>query len=50
VMFLTYRHWRFFITHLEATGEVSLSTLSQSTTALPRQGEGLLDALDVGAF
>ncbi|HEX7871502.1 MAG TPA: YjgN family protein [Sphingobium sp.] len=49
-LFLTYRHWKFFITHLEATGEVSLSALGQSTTREPRQGEGLLDAFDIGAI
>lgn len=48
--FLSYRHWKFFITHLEAYGEVSLSALGQSTTREPGQGEGLLDALDIGAF
>ncbi|MET0364291.1 MAG: YjgN family protein [Sphingobium sp.] len=49
-LFLTYRHWKFFITHLEAMGEVSLSALGQSTTREPRQGEGLLDAFDIGAI
>lgn len=49
-IFLEYRHWKFFITHLEATGEVSLSALGQSTTRQPRQGEGLLDAFDIGAI
>lgn len=50
VIFLEYRHWKFFITHLEATGEVSLSALGQSTTRAPTQGEGLLDAFDIGAL
>lgn len=50
VIFLSYRNWSFFIHHLEATGEVDLATLTQSTTREPRQGEGLLDAFDVGAF
>lgn len=49
-VFLSYRHWSFFIRHLEAYGEVELATLIQSTTEEPRQGEGLLDAFDVGAF
>jgi uncharacterized membrane protein YjgN (DUF898 family) len=49
-VFLSYRHWSFFIHHLEAYGEVELATLIQSTTEEPRQGEGLLDAFDVGAF
>ncbi len=50
VIFLGYRHWAFFIRHLEALGEISLSQLTQSTTREPRQGEGLLDAFDVGAI
>ncbi len=50
VIFLTYRHWKFLITHLEAGGEIDLDTLTQSTAPLPKQGEGLLDAFDVGAF
>ncbi|WP_340317337.1 YjgN family protein [Rhizorhabdus argentea] len=50
MIFLGYRNWAFFIRHLEATGEVTLADLTQSTTAMPTQGEGLLDAFDVGAF
>lgn len=50
LIFLGYRNWSFFIRHLEATGEVELASLTQSTTEEPRQGEGLLDAFDVGAF
>jgi uncharacterized membrane protein YjgN (DUF898 family) len=49
-VFLSYRHWSFLIRHLEASGEVELATLTQSTTDEPRQGEGLLDAFDIGAF
>jgi len=49
-IFLQYRHWKFFITHLEATGEVSLSSLGQSATRAPTQGEGLFDAFDIGAI
>ena len=48
--FVRYRNWRFFIRHLEATGEIDLATLTQSRTPEPRQGEGLLDALDMGGF
>lgn len=48
--FLSYRHWKFFITHMEATGEIILDELTQSQTRTSRHGEGLLDALDVGAF
>ncbi len=49
-IFLNYRHWKFFITHLDATGEISLAELTQSTTAAPGQGEGLADAFDIGAI
>ena len=49
-VFLSYRHWAFFIRHMEASGEVELASLTQSTTEEPKQGEGLLDAFDVGAF
>lgn len=49
-VFLSYRHWAFFIRHMEASGEVELASLTQSTTDEPRQGEGMLDAFDVGAF
>lgn len=48
--FIRYRNWRFFITHLEARGEVNLSELTQSQTSDDSRGEGLLDALDVGAL
>jgi len=49
-VFLSYRHWKFFIDHLEASGEVSLSMLTQSTTRELGHGEGLLDAFDIGAI
>lgn len=49
-VFLSYRNWSFFIRHMEATGEIELAALTQSTTREPSQGEGLLDALDVGAL
>jgi len=49
-IFLSYRHWKFFVTHLDATGEISLSELTQSATAAPGQGEGLADAFDFGAI
>lgn len=48
--FLGYRSWKFFITHLEASGEVDLGSLTQSSTPELKQGEGLLDAFDVGAI
>lgn len=49
-LFLQYRHWKFFITHLEAYGEIDLDALTQSSTRESSHGEGLLDAMDVGAF
>ena len=49
-IFLSYRHWKFFIAHLNATGEIDLNELTQSTAREPRQGEGLLDAFDIGAI
>lgn len=49
-IFLRYRNWKFFITHLEATGEINLDRLTQSSTREARQGEGLLDAFDIGAI
>ncbi len=48
--FIRYRNWRFFIRHMEAGGVIDLETLTQSTTRRNSEGEGLLDALDVGAF
>ncbi len=47
--FLRYRSWAFFIRHMEAGGEVNLEELTQSETSALRQGEGLLDAFDMGA-
>ncbi|WP_374139077.1 MULTISPECIES: YjgN family protein [unclassified Sphingomonas] len=49
-IFLGYRNWAFFIRHMRAYGEVRIDALTQSTTREPGQGEGLLDAFDVGAF
>ena len=49
-IFLSYRHWKFFIQHMEANGEVRLDELTQSTTRTAGHGEGLLDAFDVGAI
>jgi uncharacterized membrane protein YjgN (DUF898 family) len=49
-MFIEYRHWKFMIDHLEAFGHIELDQLTQSTTPELKQGEGLLDALDLGAF
>ena len=49
-IFIPYRNWAFFVRHAEAYGEVMLDDMTQSTTRDPGQGEGLLDAFDVGAF
>lgn len=49
-IFIGYRNWTFFIRHMQAYGEIELTGLTQSTTRAPRQGEGLLDAFDIGAI
>lgn len=49
-IFMPYRNWKFFVTHMEAYGEINLDQMTQSQTASPTQGEGLLDAFDVGAI
>ena len=49
-IFVPYRNWAFFVRHAEAFGEVMLEDMTQSRTREPGQGEGLLDAFDVGAF
>lgn len=49
-IFWSYRNWAFFIRHIEAYGTVHLDDLTRSTTRAPGQGEGLLDAFDIGAF
>ncbi len=48
--FVRYRNWSFFIRHLEAGGEINLDALTQSPTRELKQGEGLLDAFDMGAI
>ncbi len=49
-IFLSYRHWKFLITHLEAYGVIDPDALTQSDTPMARHGEGLLDAFDMGAI
>lgn len=49
-IFLGYRNWAFFIRHMHAYGTLNLDDFTQSSTRQPGQGEGLLDAFDVGAF
>jgi uncharacterized membrane protein YjgN (DUF898 family) len=48
--FIRYRSWAFFMRYMEAGGEVNLADLTQSDTKPLSQGEGLLDAFDVGAI
>lgn len=48
--FLGYRHWAFFAKHLAVHGDLDQAALAQSQTVTSRYGEGLLDAMDVGAF
>lgn len=48
-IFLGYRHWSFFVRHMEAYGTIDLDTLTVSTTRRPGEAEGLLDAFDIGA-
>lgn len=50
IMFIGYRNWSFFARHLQVAGELDPATLSQSTTALQTDAEGLADAFDVGAI
>lgn len=50
MIFVPYRNWAFFIRHMAAYGEIEVDSLQQSRTREPGQGEGLLDAFDVGAF
>jgi uncharacterized membrane protein YjgN (DUF898 family) len=48
--FLRYRNWRFFIRHMEASGEIDLVKLTQSSTRANSDTEGLLDAFGAGAI
>ena len=50
IMFLGYRHWSFYVRHLEVIGEIDLAALTQSTTRLRSDAEGLADAFDIGAI
>jgi uncharacterized membrane protein YjgN (DUF898 family) len=50
VIFLSYRHWAFGVRHLHAFGYVEVDHLTQSATPELREGEGLLDAFDMGAI
>jgi uncharacterized membrane protein YjgN (DUF898 family) len=48
--FVLQRLWRFLSTHLEIVGTVDGTVIAQSRLAAPTRGEGLLEALDPGAF
>lgn len=50
LMFIGYRNWSFFVRHMEATGEINVAALTQSTTRLRSDAEGLADAFDIGAI
>jgi uncharacterized membrane protein YjgN (DUF898 family) len=50
LVFISYRNWSFFIRHLEAFGEVNLDTLTQSTSPIGADAEGLASAFDIGAI
>lgn len=45
-----FRKWRFITSHLEVFGSVDVDHLGASATRAPREAEGFLDALDLGAF
>jgi uncharacterized membrane protein YjgN (DUF898 family) len=50
LIFLSYRNWKFVISHLAAEGEVDFEALTQSQTTAPGEAEGLADAFDIGAI
>lgn len=50
IMFIGYRHWSFYVRHLQVHGEVDLAALTQSTTRIRSDAEGLADAFDIGAI
>jgi uncharacterized membrane protein YjgN (DUF898 family) len=45
-----YWSWKFAMDRLALYGTIDLDTLTQSTTAAPRDAEGFADAFDIGAF
>lgn len=47
---IPYITWKFWMKHLVIEGVPDAATLEQSTTAEPGRGEGLADALDMGAI
>jgi uncharacterized membrane protein YjgN (DUF898 family) len=49
LLFLSYRNWKFVVSHVAAEGEIDLEMLTQSATHAPGEAEGLADAFDIGA-
>ncbi|MEI6486637.1 MAG: DUF898 family protein [Sphingomonadales bacterium] len=49
-LMLRWRHWGFMAKHLEAEGALDVDRLRQTRIDAPLFGEGLADALDVGAI
>ncbi|WP_197041998.1 YjgN family protein [Sandarakinorhabdus oryzae] len=47
---LLWRHWRFLVSHVAAEGALDVDRLAQTRIDAPLYGEGLADALDVGAI
>lgn len=50
LIFLSYRNWAFAMRHLEASGEIDLTALTQSPTRAATDAEGLASAFDIGAI
>ena len=50
ILIYDYRKWRFITSHLSVYGVVDLDSLRQSNSSAPREAEGFLDALEIGAF
>ena len=49
-IFISYRHWTFYLRNLQTDGRIDVDGFTQSATPLPRQGEGLLDAFNMEAL
>ncbi len=49
-LFISYRHWTFYVRYLQTEGRISVDAVTQSATPSAHQGEGLLDAFNMGAL
>jgi len=49
-IFISYRHWTFYLRNLQTDGRINIDAVTQSTTPRLRQGEGLLDAFNMEAL